>query len=323
MANSLYRKKIDEAVMNLVIRFKEAKDFVYVLNVELLRELSKPKTARQEFLRDLFSVLLESAISTFDLNRYGGLDEFIVQEFYKQALVHNKDSVLNLSQQLLDKASKAKKDKALRVLWPLIKELLSLVDTGSLEVPTCLQLLVEVYITKAAGEEPSKPEDWARPAEVFSWCYPQCEVCPELNLFLEDPKAEEKTIALTADRQEHVKRTFTYLKTGNGGREGETRFTKTLEEWKERHHSWQWSVKAVQEKLRRELPKHALEQVLGAKYNELMGSTTQAPDETQPPSRPSRPSRPKRMKGEDTNGAGAGRSSKRARGGEKDKGRDK
>jgi hypothetical protein len=76
---------------------------------------------------------------------------------------------------------------------------------------------------------------------------------------------------------------------------------------------------AAQKKLQ-ELPKDALKQALGDKYDTLMGldlvrigkSTAQAPDKAQPPSRP------KRKKGKDANNTAPERASKRARrGGEK------
>lgn len=296
----VYRKKIDDAVTGLVNRFKDAKDFVFALNVDLLlRSLSNPKDAwRKKFLRDLFSVILESAISTFDFNSYS-IIQGMIQEFYKQALAHDKDSASILIRQLIKKASRADKSTALRVLQSLMKELLSSEDTGSLEVQS--QLLLKAYITKAAGVKPLKLEDWARPAEARI-CSLECKACEELNLFLNDPIAEEITIALTAAHQRHVEEIYIHLKTGNGDREGEVRFTKTLEQWDTRYRSWKSRVEAA---------KKYLKKAFGNKYNRLTGSTAQAADKAQ------LPLRLKRKRGEDIDN----RTSKHARrDGEKNKG---
>jgi hypothetical protein len=290
---------MDEAITDFIDRFKEVKEFVNALNVELLLELSNPKNIRKEFLCNLFGVISKFAISTFDFDLYyayvkhHGNTDGLIRDFYHQALAHDKDLASNLLQQLSNKVSNAKKNTVLGVLWSLMKELLPSVDTGSLEVQTCFQSLVEAYITKTVDEEPSKPEDWARPAEVYK-CYSSgCKACPELNLFLKDPEAKEKTIVLTADDQRHVKWHFDYLENGNGGRDGEVRFTKTLKGWEKRHRSWDLDVKATQEKLQK-LPKDALKRALCDKYDMLMALNPvridrKAPDEVQPPSRPKRP----------------------------------
>ncbi|KAH8755012.1 hypothetical protein F5883DRAFT_620667 [Diaporthe sp. PMI_573] len=319
-------KKIDKAVTDFIDRFKEFKEFVNALNIELLLELSNPKNVRKEFLRDLFRVISEFAISTFDFELYYAYvkhlyysnTDVLIRDFYNQTLAHDKDLASNLLRQLSTQAPNAEKNTVLGVLLPLMKELLPSVDTGSLEVQTCFQSLVGAYITKTVGEEPSKPEDWARPAEVYK-CYSGCKACSELNPFLKDPEAKEITIALNADDQNHIKWHFDYLETGNGDREGEVRYTKTLKGWEKRRRNWVLDGEAAQKKLQ-ELPKDALKQALGDKYDTLMGldlvrigkSTAQAPDKAQPPSRP------KRKKGKDANNTAPGRTSKRARrGGEK------
>ncbi|KAH8745258.1 hypothetical protein F5883DRAFT_529597 [Diaporthe sp. PMI_573] len=250
------RKKIDKAVTDFVDRFKEVKEFVNALNVELLLELSDPKNVRKEFLRDLFRIISEFAISTFDFELYYAYvkrlyysnTNVLIRDFYNQALAHNKGLASNLLRQLSAQAPNAEKNTVLGVLSPLMKELLPSLDTGSLEVQTCFKSLVEAYITKTVGKEPSKPKDWARPAEVYG-CY-------------------------------------------SG---------------------------SAQEKLQ-ELPKDALKQALGDKYDTLMAldlvridrATAQGPNKAQPPSRP------KRKKGKDANNTAPVRTSKRARrGGEK------
>ncbi|KAM0485114.1 hypothetical protein ACHAPX_001090 [Trichoderma viride] len=271
--------------------------FVNALNIELLQGLMDPKNARKEFFRSLFDDILELAISAFDFGSYYFFNG-VIREFYKQTLAHNKDLAPKLLRQILNQAPVVNKYEVLRdhavlrVLRSLVEEL-SLVDTPSLEAQTWLEMFVKAYITMAAGKEPSKPEDWARPAERYS-CYLGCKVCPQLNLFIKDPKAEEKSIALTYDGQIHATQNFPYLETGNGVHLSEVRFIKTSKEWEKRHLRWKSSVEAAREELR-QLPK--LKQVLGDKYNGLIGSTAQPPA---------------KRKGEDTIDAGA---SKRARGG--------
>lgn len=144
----------------MVIRFKDDRSFVFHLNFVLLVELSTPETVRKEFLRGLFSIILKSAISTFDFYDYSPFGS-IVQMFYRQALALGKNSASNLLRQLLKKGSSLTADeRCVRgVLVSLMKEL---VDTASLEVQPWLELLVKAYITKAAGKKPSNPEDGAR-----------------------------------------------------------------------------------------------------------------------------------------------------------------
>jgi hypothetical protein len=124
----------------------------------LLVAISDPETARKKFLCDLFSVILNSAVSTFDFNDYSTSDS-TVRQFYKQALAHHKDSASDLLLQLVKKASSPTTYKSYvqTVLKSLMKELM---DTASLEVQPWLELLVKAYITKAAGK-PSKLDDGA------------------------------------------------------------------------------------------------------------------------------------------------------------------
>ncbi|KAK2589674.1 hypothetical protein QQS21_012650 [Conoideocrella luteorostrata] len=296
---------VKEIIMDLKIQYtpeqREVKEFANALNVELLLELSNAENVRREFLGNLFGVISEFAISTFDFDLYYSYIEHLrytntnglIRDFYKQVLARDEDLASNLLRQLSNKASNVEKTTARLVLGPLMKELLPWVDTGSLEVQTCFQSLVEAYITKVARSE--------------------------LNIFLEDPEAKEKTIALAEDGyQRHVRWCFPYLsETGNWGLEGEVRFTKTLQRWGLNHHRWESNVKAAQEKLQ-QLPKDALKQALGDKYNTLMAldpikidkTTAQAPPDKAQPS----PSQQKCMQGsKDANNTAPGRTSKRVR----------
>lgn len=277
MTNRSYRSKIDKAVTDVVGRFKESNKFVNALNIELLLGLSDPKHVRKDFLRDLFRAISEIAISTFDFQLYYTYvmkrcydrnTGVLIRDFYNQTLAHDKDLASRLLRQLSTQALHADKYTARRVVAPLMKELLPSVDTGSLEVQACFQSLVGAYITKLVGEEPSKPQDWARPAEVHT-CHSGCKPCSELNHFLKDPGAKEITMALNADDQIHVRWNFCYLEVGTGDREGEVRYTKTLKGWESRHRTWVSDGKEAQKTLQ-ELPKDALKQALGDKYDALM-----------------------------------------------------
>lgn len=140
----------------------------------------------------------------------------------------------------------------------------------------------EAYITKAVGEEPSKPKGLARPAEVYE-CPRGCDLCEEINIFIKDPNAKKKTITLTLEEQKYVRRNFIYLKTEKRNRPDKVHFTKTFKEWKCRLRMWDSQVEALQKKFQG-LPR--LNQALGdVKYDMLMGSTAQATDKAQSPSR--------------------------------------
>lgn len=128
---------------------------MFSLNFALLVEISGPETVRKDFLRHLFSIIFESAISTFDFDDYS-ISEGIIQKFYKEALALGEDSASNLLRQLVKKASgsKARDEYFVRiVLESLIKEL---VDTASLKTQPWLELLVEAYIKAAGTKKPSK-----------------------------------------------------------------------------------------------------------------------------------------------------------------------
>ncbi|KAL7917032.1 hypothetical protein ACQKWADRAFT_82283 [Trichoderma austrokoningii] len=278
------REKMDEAVAKLVNRLTvaytwRAQKLLNELNAMLLTGLSNPKNARKEFLCSLFGCILELAVSQLNLQQYCRVGVDTLREFYKRTLAHNKGLATKLLQQILDQLSQITQFSVLGVLRSLLEEL-SLADSPSLEVQTWLETFVETYITKAAGKEPEKPENWARLAELCNSCDPGCKVCVTLNFFIRDVRAEDKTIALTDDDQNHAKRNFPYLKTENGGRLNEVRFIKTFEQWKARNLLWESHVEAAKRKLR-ELPK--LKQVLGDKYNGLIGGTAQAVDEAQLP----------------------------------------
>lgn len=132
---------------------------MFHLNVKLLVELSNPETVRKELLRDLFSVILESAISTFDFDLYSTFD--VVQRFFEQALAHSKDSASNLLQQILNKAPGARRD-SVRIVLRRLMEALLLVNTASLEIQTWLELFLKAYITKSASKRPSTLEGETR-----------------------------------------------------------------------------------------------------------------------------------------------------------------
>jgi hypothetical protein len=299
---------------------------VNALNVELLLKLSNPDNVRGGFLRRLFGVILGAAISTFDLDLcyayvrrlYYSNTDGLIPDFYNRALAHSEDSASNLLQQFSNQASNAKKDTVSGILLPLMKELLPSVNTGSLKVQTCFQLLVETYITKTVGEEPPKPEDWARPAEVYKCHSYGCKNCPELNAFLMDREAKEKTIALSVDDQRHLKMHFGCLRIEKGDREDKVRFTKTLKKWERRHSDWELDGKATQKKLQ-DLPKE-LKRALGDKYDMLMAldpiridrSPTEQGGIGQASNKAQSPTRPKRTRGEGAEDA-AKRISKRAR----------
>lgn len=277
------------------------------LNVQLLFKLSKRKDDRQESLLNLFRVISEFAILAFDFDFYyayvKSLDYSIdpgvlIRDFYNQTLAYDEHSASNLLRHFSIEASNAKSVTVEKFLLSLMKELLLLANTSSPEVRTCLQSLVEVYITKTVGKEPAKPEDWARSEEVHE-CYRGCEVCPMLNEFLKDPKAKEKTTALNADSKHHVEWCFRFLEIleiGNGSGEREFRYTKTLKGWEKRHRDWESNVEAAQKNLQA-LPKDALKEALGDEYDTLMAldsiridkRTAQAPDKAQPPTRSKHP----------------------------------
>ncbi|KAM5365756.1 hypothetical protein ACJZ2D_010825 [Fusarium nematophilum] len=299
------RKTMDEAVTNVIDKFKEDKKFVKVLTVELLLELSRPDNVRLTFLRRLLGIFLGAAISTFDLccayrleaNR--GRDGRLVREFYNQALAHSEDAASRLLREISNQASSAKKDTAQQILLPLMKELLPSVDTSSPEVQDFFQLLVKAYITKGVGEEPLKPEDWASPSG-------------KLKAFLEDPGAKEKTVTLSTDEEGHLKWKFEFLTTEKvGGEGGQVRFTKTLKGWERCHRDWEQEAEKAKQNLQ-SLPKDELERALGDQYDTLMaldliradrgtaeqGGGGQAPDEAESPARPKR----RRDKGLDDTG---------------------
>ncbi len=261
--------------MNFINKFKEDKGFANALTFQLFIKLSHPDNTRLPFLRQLFNIILEGAISMLDL-----YDTYqngrLIQKVYNQALAHSKDTASRLLQELSDQASEAEKDTVPRILLPLMKELLLSVNTGSLEVQSCFQLLVKAYIIKSAGKEPLKPESWARPAEVELCRQDGCDKCAKLNAFLKNPEANEITVTLSTEDQKHLRRRFKFLTTVSG-KGGEVRFTKTMKWWEEHHCDWERETEKAKQNLQK-LPQNKLKQALGKQYNELMSLDLVWPD---------------------------------------------
>ncbi|RYP71166.1 hypothetical protein DL771_004966 [Monosporascus sp. 5C6A] len=132
----------------------------------------------------------------------------LIRTFYDWAAAYSKDAASRLLSKLLMQASKIKKDAVQEILLPLMEEVLLSVDTGSLKVQYCFQLLVKASTEKSVAKEPPKPVNWARPAETFDY--------------------------------------YDYLKAEKVGTEvGKVRFTKTLKWWEKRHRVWELDYGAL------------------------------------------------------------------------------
>jgi hypothetical protein len=335
---------MDKKVTSFVHRFTKDERFVNALIVELLLELLHPEGVRSVFLHHLLRIVLEIAISTFDLNlcctylgrTYRRGDEKkprissgkLIRAFFDWALAYSNDAAFRLLWKLSIQASKIEKDTVQEVLLPIMKELILSVDIGSVEVQYCFQLLVKAYITKSVGKELPKPENWERLAEVRRCSQGVCDKCTELNTFLEDPEAEEQTVDLGPDKH-HLKMNFDwfgFLDTKRVGNKGEKyRFTKTLKWWEKRHHEWELDAEKAKQNLR-DLPKNELEQALGDQYGTLMaldliranrGNAEQG-DVGQSPNKAKSPALPKRPRNEDLDDPECAMIPKRARRGEEE-----
>ncbi|KAH8757935.1 hypothetical protein F5883DRAFT_566814 [Diaporthe sp. PMI_573] len=132
-------------------------------------------------------------------------------------------------------------------------ELIPSVNTGAPTIKSCFISLVETYITKAVGQEPAKPEDWARPAEAAEACTRSgCDECPEVKRFLEDPLAEHHAMDFGRVGSYHVEITL-----------------KTLKGWQLHRNQWEEDCKEAIKALQ-SLPQDKLKELLGDKFDTLI-----------------------------------------------------
>lgn len=283
---------IDDAVTKFVNNRKD-ESFVTELAIELLLDLSQVENAREVFLRHLLRSMLETAISTFDLNNWytylasatpKNLGNLTVAEhqhelggifraLYDELATNSVEAASRLLWKTSIQASKFDRiSRADEVLFELIRQILPALDTGCPEVQHCLQLLMEAYIIRSIGQKPPKPTDWARPREVRRCSLNNCKPCAQLNAFLEDAEAEERMIQV-GNAKEHMARNFEsyrYLETKFMGRSDEKiHFKKTLKWWKEDDGYWELSAERVVQKLRG-LPRDGLKEILNGKYNPIL-----------------------------------------------------
>ncbi|KAH8753332.1 hypothetical protein F5883DRAFT_621197 [Diaporthe sp. PMI_573] len=192
-----------------------------------------------------------------------------IRALYDRAGAYNEGLASELLLKLQTQAPKAEKETVKRVLPQLMAELIPSVNTGAPTIKSCFISLVETYITKAVGQEPAKPEDWARPAEAAKACTRSgCDECPEVKRFLEDPLAEHHTMDFGRVGSYHVEITFRFLKIEDS--EGnKARLTKTLKGWELQRNQWEEDCKEAIKALQ-SLPQDKLKELLGDKFDTLI-----------------------------------------------------
>ncbi|KAH8744065.1 hypothetical protein F5883DRAFT_30499 [Diaporthe sp. PMI_573] len=281
------------------------------------------------FLHHLFRLVLETAISTFNLELWYGYlkstrrrdnatlrDEKsprtgngeLIRAFIDLAAAYSEDAASHILWKISMQASKITTDAVSGILLPLIKALLPSADTRSLEVQYWLQLFVKAYITQSVSKEPSKPVNWARRGEMHECSREGC-ACSQVNAFLEDPNAKEQTIDLGPD-SDHVLAWFQEFVEVDYLGAGKIHFTKTLKHWVKRHGIWEREVESAQRNLR-DLPQDELKQALGTQYGTLMAldlvrvdGTTAAQSSVGKPSNNTNLDAPKRPQNGDPDHAG-------------------
>ncbi|KAI5861417.1 hypothetical protein GGS23DRAFT_576734 [Durotheca rogersii] len=295
------REVLDEAAVCFLHGFGHHGGIVNGLTIKVLIELQNLGNVRSMFLHSVLHILLEPAISTFDLERYynrlqldypygcrifqdgekeGKRETRIsnagpIRSFYDWAAAYSEDAASRLLWKLQMQASRATKATVQGILPPLMAELMPSVNTDSVEVQRCFQSLVKIYITKTVGEEPSKPRDWARPAEVISKCRRSndlpCDKCREINDFLQDPMAQKHTMDLQFDRLHLIPsfHQFMFFRVEEVAQGHRTCLTKTLGWWERRHQDWEQAA-GMATKALQDLPQDKLQELLADQYGTLM-----------------------------------------------------
>lgn len=153
-----------------------------------------------------------------------------------------------------------------------IKEILTAVDVFSTEAQKCVLSLIEIFITQTVGQEPGKPNDWARPLETAKKCQSDCDNCRSMNEFLRDPQRQNFTLPPRERFSYHLEGQFDYFRyfdVEEKVKDNLTAVTKTTKWWEEQHQSWEKRASDAIKTLQK-LPQEELKACLGTKFDEIM-----------------------------------------------------
>ncbi|KAL9005009.1 MAG: hypothetical protein Q9188_002190 [Gyalolechia gomerana] len=249
------------------------------------------------YLETLLQNIVESAICNFDLPRYAmyvksrsslavstpsgenrGHAENVIRSkpggpitaFYEYISTFESGLPSQLLRKIQSQASGLTILQSNEFLPSFLKEILTVVDVSCTEAQECIQSLVEIHITRAVGQEPRKPSNWARPEETEPKCYRQCDGCSKMEAFLMDPKLQHYT--LSSNDLYHLENQhygFKYFKVERDRKDDTIAVTKTTKWWEEQHQNWETRSSGALKTLQK-LPQAELKSCLGHRYDEIM-----------------------------------------------------
>lgn len=262
--------------------------------IEILIHLQSPGNS-QHFLERLLQRILEPAISNFDLEGYatyvgsrfshdgysntwkgyGKLEKGQstragpIKAFYERAYAHDWGTASRFLEKLRLQAPELTTKQLHDFLMPLLEDLITVVDVSSSEVQELFQSLLTLYITKKVGKELKKPSDWARPQEVVSKPFLECDCHAKMNEFLLDPNAQTHKISCEhASMLKQHYHWFRYFKVESVNYTPVS-VTKSLKWWENQHEDWERRSSTALTALRK-FPQDELKKCLAHRYDEIM-----------------------------------------------------
>ncbi|KAL8740827.1 MAG: hypothetical protein Q9190_006508 [Brigantiaea leucoxantha] len=192
-----------------------------------------------------------------------------IKAFYEGASAYEQGTPSRLLQKIQSQASELTVEQCKEFLMSFLEEIITIVDISSIEVQECIQLLVTTYIIEIVGKEPKKPSDWARLEEMAPNCYQDCDECPKMNAFLQDPQLQRHN--LSSPSTYHLGSRYHYLKYFEFDKVDNkvVAVAKTLKWWEEQHQEWKSRASDALEALRK-LPQASLKHCLNHRYDEVM-----------------------------------------------------
>lgn len=241
-------------------------------------------------MKRLFPLLMEAAVTHFELQEYssakkspcrrpysswpdcnnqeekGRRDASIVVDLYQRLLRHDTQKATALLGRISNQIFSISQKELDRFVFPLLEQMLSVVDLCSLDVRKFYQTAMFWYVIRVVRTEPEKPTDWAKPFE--SLCYIRdCVDCQSLQKFMLDP--DKQTESFAAQQPSHL----------FGRVPGECKkkyqpgemvaVTKTHKIWEKEYDRWQERASATSQKFRR-LPEEQLRTCLEGQYEPTM-----------------------------------------------------
>ena len=266
------------SVEPFIARFLGDSSFLNALAIGLL-SLSQRSDREQEVVSRLLPLILDTAASHFELQKYFSSRESqhsaaLVGALYQQILQSNRKKAFELLDVIQAQAIKISLDTLGQIFPPLLEQMMLHIGTGSPEICEFVRSMMALYLTRIVQEKPEKPKDWSRSDYRVNCNLSSCSFCPSLRDFLVDPDKEGRMFDSRKNyphlQQQTRSLPFTKYETSIDRFKRVVIVKKILKAWENDHEWWQRRASKAQEVFR-QLPQTALKQCLGDQYEEILG----------------------------------------------------